>query len=104
MATQLIQIGPGNVAQGLHRDLENFPAFISMGKEGPCVTANCMIALTDFTEENGATRVILGSHQWDNFRMLSEDRFRHEDTIPVVMKAGDMFCMGREIDSFGRRK
>ncbi|WP_265092311.1 phytanoyl-CoA dioxygenase family protein [Acinetobacter lactucae] len=29
-----------------------------MGKKGPCVTANCMIALTDFTEENGATRVV----------------------------------------------
>ncbi|MGK9156177.1 phytanoyl-CoA dioxygenase family protein [Acinetobacter radioresistens] len=105
MATQLIQIGPGNVAQGLHRDLENFPVFISMGKEGPCVTANCMIALTDFTEENGATRVIPGSHQWDDFQISPEDRFKHEDTIPVLMNAGDMLVWeGKLIHSGGENK
>ena len=55
---QVIEIGPGNAAQMLHRDLENWFPFIAMGPAGPEVTVNFLIALTDFTEENGATRVI----------------------------------------------
>ncbi|KYQ81516.1 hypothetical protein AWW73_13175 [Acinetobacter lactucae] len=94
-----------NAAQPLHRDLENFPAFIEMGKKGPCVTTNCMIALTDFTEENGATRVVPGSHEWDNFEMSDEERFRHQETIPALMKAGDMLIWeGKVIHSGGENK
>lgn len=104
-ATQLIQIGPGNPAQALHRDLENFPAIIGLGKNGPCATANCMIALTDFTEDNGATRVVLGSHQWDDFNLSLEDRFKHEDTIPALMNAGDMLIWeGKVVHSGGENK
>jgi ectoine hydroxylase-related dioxygenase (phytanoyl-CoA dioxygenase family) len=84
---QLIEIGPGNRAQFLHRDLENWYPFIGMGPQGPEACVNFMIAFTDFTEENGATRVIPGSHLWDDF----EDRGAPEDTIPAVMKAGDAF-------------
>ncbi|MGW4395166.1 phytanoyl-CoA dioxygenase family protein [Amycolatopsis nivea] len=84
---QLIEIGPGNKAQMLHRDLENWYPFVGMGPQGPEACVNFMIAFTDFTEENGATRVIPGSHLWDDF----EDRGRPEDTIPAVMNAGDAF-------------
>lgn len=84
---QLIEIGPGNTAQMLHRDLENWYPFVGMGPKGPEVTVNFIIAFTDFTEENGATRVIPGSHQWEDF----EDRGTPESTIPVTMNAGDAF-------------
>lgn len=89
MAAQLIQIGPGNKAQFIHRDLENYTAFVPMGKNAPRVTTNYMLALTDFTEANGATRVILGSHKWDDFTLSMEDRLDHSKTIPAEMKAGD---------------
>lgn len=84
---QLIEIGPNSDAQMLHRDLENWYPFVGMGPNGPEVAVNFMVALTDFTEENGATRVIPGSHLWDNFN----DRGHPEDTIPVKMDAGDAF-------------
>ncbi|WP_329285359.1 phytanoyl-CoA dioxygenase family protein [Streptomyces sp. NBC_00691] len=83
---QVIEIGPGNKAQMLHRDLENWFPFIGMGPGGPEVTINFLVALTDFTEENGATRVIPGSNHWSDF----EDRGTPEQTIPVVMNAGDV--------------
>jgi ectoine hydroxylase-related dioxygenase (phytanoyl-CoA dioxygenase family) len=42
-----------------------------------------MLAISDFTEENGATRVIPGSHQWDDERMPTQ-----EETVAAEMKAG----------------
>ncbi|MFF7381598.1 phytanoyl-CoA dioxygenase family protein [Streptomyces griseoluteus] len=82
---QVIEIGPHSQAQMLHRDLENWFPFIGMGPDGPEVTLNFLIALTDFTEENGATRVIPGSNHWSDF----EDRGTPGQTVPAIMNAGD---------------
>lgn len=57
---QLICIGPGETPQYLHRDELNWPH--AMREEEITVTA--IFALTDFTEENGATVVAPGSHRW----------------------------------------
>ncbi|MFZ3561297.1 MULTISPECIES: phytanoyl-CoA dioxygenase family protein [unclassified Streptomyces] len=89
---QVIEIGPNSAGQMLHRDLENWFPFIGMGPKGPEVTINFLVALTDFTEENGATRVIPGSNHWGDF----EDRGTPEQTIPAVMNAGDaLFISGK---------
>src|SRR5262249_12599737 len=54
--TQVISIGPGEPAQLLHRDQWAFDFFpFPSGFEVECHT---MWAMDDFTEENGATRVI----------------------------------------------
>jgi ectoine hydroxylase-related dioxygenase (phytanoyl-CoA dioxygenase family) len=98
---QVIEIGPGNDAQQLHRDLENWYPFVGMGKTGPEVILNFLIAFTDFTEENGATRLIPGSNHWDDF----EDRGTPEDTIPVVMNAGDaLFFSGKTVHGGGANR
>jgi ectoine hydroxylase-related dioxygenase (phytanoyl-CoA dioxygenase family) len=79
--TQVISIGPGETAQTLHRDQWAFDFFpFPKGYEVQC---NTLWAMTDFTERNGATRVIPGSH-------LAEDRqrFAFEDTEPAEMEAG----------------
>lgn len=83
---QVIEIGAGNKAQMLHRDMENFLPFVMMGKDSPMVTVNIMTALTPFTEANGATRVIPGSQHWDNY---VTDRGSPEMTIPAEMDPGD---------------
>ncbi|MCO1386809.1 phytanoyl-CoA dioxygenase family protein [Burkholderia multivorans] len=84
-AAQVIELQPGEKAQFLHRDLENYPIFRSFGPHAPEVMCNCLVALSDYTEEMGATRVIPGSHKWSDF----EDRGDPVDTIPAVMEKGD---------------
>ncbi|MEV6793593.1 phytanoyl-CoA dioxygenase family protein [Streptomyces sp. NPDC051320] len=98
---QVIEIGPGNDAQPLHRDLENWYPFVALGKNGPEAVVNFLVALTDFTEENGATRVIPRSNHWDDF----EDRGAPEDTIPAVMVAGDaLFFSGKTVHGGGANR
>jgi len=94
---QVIEIGPGNKAQLLHRDLENNHFAIGMGKAGPMVMVNFLIALTDFTSENGATRVIPGSNHWDDY----EDRGTPEMTIAAEMKAGDVIFFNGKVSHGG---
>jgi ectoine hydroxylase-related dioxygenase (phytanoyl-CoA dioxygenase family) len=90
---QVIEISPGNDAQPLHRDLENSYPFIAMGPTGPEVNLNFLIALSDFTEENGATRVIPGSNHWPDFN----DRGTAEMTIPAEMNAGDVLLISGKV-------
>lgn len=68
--TQTIYIGPGQGAQVFHRDR------LAWGKHIPREIEpqfNTIFALTDFTADNGATRVVPGSHQWDWDRRAQDD-------------------------------
>jgi ectoine hydroxylase-related dioxygenase (phytanoyl-CoA dioxygenase family) len=81
--TQVIAIGSGEPAQMIHRDQWAFDFFpFPQGYEAQC---NTIWAMSDFTERNGATRVIPGSHRF-------EDRLRFEesDTEPAEMAAGSV--------------
>ncbi|MGO9452764.1 MAG: phytanoyl-CoA dioxygenase family protein [Candidatus Binataceae bacterium] len=81
--TQVIAIGPDEPAQTIHRDQWAFD-FFSFPK-GFEVQCNTIWAMTDFTERNGATRVIPGSNQFDD-----KLRFKEEDTIPAEMTKGSV--------------
>ena len=59
---QIIQIGPGESSQFLHRD-EDAWSYYKPPK--PLLEVEAMFALTDFTIENGCTQVVPGSHKWD---------------------------------------
>jgi hypothetical protein len=95
---QLIEIGPGNKPQPLHRDLENNAPFLPLGRSAPEVMVNFLVALTDFTDANGGTRIIPGSHLWPDF----EEKGTQEMTVPVEMKAGDaVFFTGKVVHGGG---
>ena len=77
---QLIQIGPGETAQALHRDEEAWRHFKD---PKPLLEVEAMFALTDFTADNGATQVVPGSHLWASDRVAKADEITR-----AVMPAG----------------
>jgi hypothetical protein len=79
--TQVIAIGPGESGQAIHRDQWAFDFFpFPRGYEVQC---NTIWAMTDFTAANGATRVMPGSHTFDDGL-----RFTEADTEPAEMAKG----------------
>ena len=71
---QAMVVGPGSDPQFLHRDADNWPIAMALGADGPEATLSAMIALTEFTSENGATHVVPGSHRWQDFKRTSISR------------------------------
>ena len=82
--TQVIKIDPGETGQTLHRDQFVYNPF--RFPQGMQCEFHTIWALTDFTEENGATRVIPGSHTWEDDRTPVA-----EETVPAVMPKGSVF-------------
>lgn len=80
--TQTIDIFPGQEAQILHRDRLAWGGFLPKLIEPQF---NTIWALTDFTEENGATHLVPGSHLWDLDRDAQPDQ-----TIQAVMSRGSV--------------
>lgn len=81
--TQVIAISPGQAAQAVHRDqwAYDFFAFPS----GTEVQVSTMWALDDFTDANGATRLVPGSHRHADRLRLTPD-----DTVPAEMAKGSV--------------
>ena len=82
--TQVISIGPGESRQMLHTDRLAWGGYIPRPIEPQF---NTIWALTDFTEENGATHVIPGSHRLDDTAWRSADV---DDTVRATMPAGSV--------------
>jgi ectoine hydroxylase-related dioxygenase (phytanoyl-CoA dioxygenase family) len=77
-----ISIDPGERAQPIHADDQLLP----IPKPHVATVCNTMWALTDFTEENGATRIIPGSHLRDHSPVYLE----HYDSVAAEMPAGSV--------------
>lgn len=77
-----ISIDPDEVAQPIHADDQVMP----VDKPHVPLVCNSMWALTDFTEENGATRIIPGTHKAD----ASPNYGQHYDSIPAEMPKGSI--------------
>jgi ectoine hydroxylase-related dioxygenase (phytanoyl-CoA dioxygenase family) len=77
-----IAIDPGERAQPIHADDQLIP----IPKPHVPTVCNTMWALTDFTEENGATRIIPGSHLRDH----SPTYLQHYESVAAEMPAGSV--------------
>jgi ectoine hydroxylase-related dioxygenase (phytanoyl-CoA dioxygenase family) len=72
-------------SQPLHCDMGAIP------DEREYWVANTIWLLDDFTEENGATRMVPGSHHWK--RLPENPTARHADEILLTGKAGTVVVM-----------
>lgn len=80
-------VGDGEAAQAIHDDdsVYEFP------RPHPNLVCNTMWALSDFTEEAGATRVVPGSNNWSE----DPDITASYDSVPLLMPAGSIaFVVG----------
>ncbi|MFZ6003738.1 MAG: phytanoyl-CoA dioxygenase family protein [Actinomycetota bacterium] len=77
-----IAICAGETPQPIHADDQLMP----IPKPHPPTVCNTMWAITDFTEANGATRVIPGSHKAD----ASPNYGQHYDSVAAEMPRGSV--------------
>ena len=93
---QMMIIGPGEKAQWLHRDAENWPTMCR--PDGFEVTLSCLFAISDFSADVGATRVVPGSHRWDDYTRKAAP----DEQCQAVMPMGSaMMYTGRVLHSGG---
>ncbi|MCA9540325.1 MAG: phytanoyl-CoA dioxygenase family protein [Myxococcales bacterium] len=59
-ASQAISIRPGETPQPWHAD----DSFYAIPRPRPMVSLSTIVAVDDFTEDNGATEWVPGSHRW----------------------------------------
>ena len=77
-----ITLAPGQAAQPLHEDTQRIP----LPRPRAPLALNAIWALSPFTEANGATRVVPGSHRFDAPPRYGSDH----PTVPVEMPAGSI--------------
>lgn len=80
---------PGQTPQPIHAD----DAGIPLERPHQPLAILGILALTDFTRDNGGTRVVPGSHLFDRRPTVEDD----EDTLTVEMSAGSLLIYNGSI-------
>ncbi|MBC5764154.1 phytanoyl-CoA dioxygenase family protein [Ramlibacter albus] len=93
-ASQAICIYPGETPQPIHYD----DSFYPIPRPRPSISISTIVAVDDFTAENGGTEIIPGSHKWSDAQAKGGYDGHHHDApaprtleeqlVPVVMPAG----------------
>ena len=93
---QMMIVMPSGNPQYMHRDSDDWPKMCSPTSE--VCQVSCMLALSDFTVENGATRVAPGSHLWSDYKREATE----SEITQAVMPAGSgMIYTGKVLHSAG---
>ena len=82
--TSAVAIAPGESAQILHRDRGIWGGYLPRRVEPLFST---IWAITPFTQENGATQVVPGSHLWDKDRLPEPHEIAYAEMAP-----GSVLC------------
>ena len=97
---QVIDLGPGTEQQLWHRDEFNWLHLLEWA-QAPNPHADVLvasiIALVDFTAENGATRVVPGSHRWERDRVPAD----HEVAVADMAAGSAVIYLGSTLHAGG---
>ncbi len=91
------QVCGGGTHQPFHREMDIYRPFLEHDPEGPERVLAVNWAATDFTHENGATRLVPGSHRWAQKREAKD----HEVAQAVMPKGSVAFWTGRALHGLG---
>ncbi len=83
----LLQRGPGSDEQWLHRDEA---VWSDVPKPAPELQLATVIAFVDFTRENGATRIVPGSHRWPDRQLLPTEQLQQRAPRPEEIAYAEM--------------
>ncbi len=96
-ATAALKIGPGAREQVLHREEDPYQFF---KVPRPRMIIASMWAITDFTEVNGGTKIVPGSHLWPADRVA-----RPDEVVAAAMPAGSVLLwMGGTLHGAGANR
>ncbi len=100
--TQVIRLMPGQGRQTLHRDRLAWGGYLPRTIEPQL---NTIWALTDFTAENGATRIVPGSSKWEPDRRATQDELTQAEMPAgsVLLYTGSVLHGGGENRSDSER-
>lgn len=92
--TGVMHLEPGEQAQPLHRDGRCYP----FANPCPPLILSTMWSVGDFTADNGCTRVVPGSHGWDDSRQATSDEVVAAEMPPgsVLLYTGGVLHGGGE--------
>ena len=77
-----LTLGPGQAAQPMHEDTQQIP----LPRPHPPLSINAIWALSDFTDKNGATRIVPGSHRFDH----APEYGRHYESVAATVPEGSI--------------
>ena len=83
----LLQRGPGSEEQWLHRDEA---VWSDVPRPHGELQLASVIALVDFTRDNGATRVVPGSHRWPDRELPPAEQLREAPPAPEQIAYAEM--------------
>ena len=89
--THMVDIGPGEVRQIVHRDDGIYPEIFHNALPDLHCLVHGMWAVTDFTADNGATSLVPGSHLWQDRERIAEE---HEITQAIMPKGSVALYLG----------
>ena len=91
------EVWAGGTGQAPHRDESVYGPFLDYGPTAPQYVLGVIVAGSEFTADNGATRIAPGSHRWPVDREPTE-----ADLVPAAMGEGSaVVYTGRTVHAAG---
>lgn len=83
----LLERGPGAAEQWLHRDEA---VWSDVPRPHPELQLASVIAFVDFTHDNGATRIVPGSHRWPDRQLSPAEQMSRPAPAPELITSAEM--------------